>query len=151
VEVSVTDPDGDLQRVYLNLSSLKENLTLELRDDGAGADKTASDGIWSGYLTVPEGVEPGEYTCYVVAVDSYGESIELPFTLEVKEAEKTGGLAPSLFIWLALAFISVILAFSVLRGSRKKSAEGVPPAPQSPPAFVPVSTESSPPVFQPVR
>ena len=151
VEVSVTDPDGDLQRVYLNLSSLKENLTLELRDDGAGADKTASDGIWSGYLTVPEGVEPGEYTCYVVAVDSYGESIELPFTLEVKEAEKTGGLAPSLFIWLALAFISVILAFSVLRGSRKKSAEGVPPAPQNPPAFVPVSTESSPPVFQPVR
>lgn len=151
VEVSAVDPDGDLKRVYLNLSSLRENYTVELRDDGAGADKNPSDGVWSGYLKVPEDVEPGEYTCYVVAEDSYGDRIELPFTLEVKEKVRSAGLPSSLYIWLVLILVSAGLALTVLKGSRKKSPGGVPQPPEGPPAFVPVNSESTAPVFQPVR
>jgi len=68
--VEVTDTGGGIGDVFLNLSPIGGTQIVRMRDDGAGADASAGDGIYSASETLTSGASNGDQTVTVTARDA---------------------------------------------------------------------------------
>ncbi len=68
--VQATDTGGGIGDVFLNLSPLGGTEIVRMLDDGAGADATAGDGIYSASETLTTGASDGDQTVTVTARDA---------------------------------------------------------------------------------
>jgi 5-hydroxyisourate hydrolase-like protein (transthyretin family) len=70
LSVGVTDADaGDAHTVSIDLSSVGGSSTQQMNDAGTDGDETADDGTFSYAMTVPESINPAEYTLQITAKD----------------------------------------------------------------------------------
>ena len=145
VFVNITDEDGDIREVILDLSEIGGG-EITLNDDAQSPDVEASDLVFSGSFVVPGNLSDGVYNITIIATDLPGDTDSATFTITVSSASQGDGstLPQELFIGVPIAlgvFLLIILLFLFLR---KRSPKG-PPMQGRPPQFRPTSPPGRPP------
>jgi len=72
--VNVSDPDGDLGSVAIDLSPLGGSPSQAMYDDGTNGDATAGDGIYSIQTTAAASTSVGQKSLTVIATDQAGNT-----------------------------------------------------------------------------
>jgi PKD repeat protein len=74
IKAEISDPDlpGDSLEVTADLGNMEGPSSLEMTDDGRGADDEDGDGIYSAVFDPPVDIQPGTYRIFVEARDSAG-------------------------------------------------------------------------------
>jgi hypothetical protein len=68
--MAVDDSSGGIGDVFVDLTGIRGEATVWLRDDGQGGDQQSGDGVYSTLFTVPEGVAEGIHYVTFAARDS---------------------------------------------------------------------------------
>ncbi|HVL48939.1 MAG TPA: choice-of-anchor X domain-containing protein [Candidatus Thermoplasmatota archaeon] len=92
VEADVSHEAGrkNVRHVYVDLTSMKGPAWAALRDDGAGGDRLAGDGVWGALVLVPRDVSGGSKTLDATAIDFDGRRATASVVVElVRRLEAT--------------------------------------------------------------
>jgi hypothetical protein len=88
VTAAVSDPNGDIVSVVADLSKVGGAESVQMKDDGKGADKRSGDGIWSVRFTVPSTVLSGSRDIDIKVTDSTDRYVTSKVSLRVEQSNK---------------------------------------------------------------
>ena len=126
VFVNVSDPEGFIQEVVIILTEL-DGSTVDLLDDGEGADVTADDMLFSGFFTVLDGTPAGTYNLTLEVTDAGGKKVSNRISITVVEPEVKETLPVDEMIYVA-APVGAIILLIVLAFFLSKRKGGAPVA-----------------------
>ncbi len=140
ISAKVEDDEGleDIESVFADLSSLGKGATIMMYDNGEGADPIRGDGVYTVEVSSLSGVEAGNYTIIVTAIDLSGLTDSQTLSLEIRsvgsdEVEMGQSITfDTMFAILGIAlFVALmVIIFLYIRRRRKETVLRPVPPPQ---------------------
>jgi len=125
ITARVSDENGldDIYKVKIDLSEIGGSSKRKMYDDGTSGDKNADDGIYSLKIIIPEGIEPGEKTFSITAIDKSGGETTMDVQISVLSMEKEEDddllIFDNLLYILGLVLIAVVVISAMILVTRK--------------------------------
>jgi len=118
ITITVTDPDGNLDGVRIDLSPLGGESQAKMYDDGEnGGDTDARDNIYSVRAKVSLNTPPGQKNLTVTATDAKGASVNTRVSVEVEQRgeDDDGNGDDNVFI-IVLVVVIILGAILIIAG-----------------------------------
>jgi hypothetical protein len=113
ITVTATDPDGNLDRVTIDLSSLGGKSGAKMYDDGQNqGDSNSGDNVFTVQTKVSLNTPPGTKNLTITARDQKGKTATIKVSIDVKqrkeESDPTPGFGATTFL-ASIILVSVVL------------------------------------------
>jgi len=138
--VSVSDPDGDISEVRVDLSGIGGSSGYIIEDDGQPPDESAGDGTYTMEIPGVVDIEVGNYSIVVEVYDSEGANASATVVLTVtstssSEQEKGDSSSPPILYVVTGLIAVILLAVIIIVIMRRRGRETVlnPVTPQAMP------------------